>query len=403
MFKSYHKKIISSAVVASVVLLGTACNASNESEKATAKTAPTKTEVKATTNTENKMVSRTYANGKKVIDGGTTYPVINGKTSVYAVNESAHKAHTQYGKIATANEQKAWDIDVMPDGTGLPEGSGSVEDGDELYEEKCVSCHGDFGAGSGSYPKLTAGNAYEMQKTLTNQRVDGNDEGPKRVFGSYWPHASTLWWYIKTGMPHPAPLSLSDDEVYALTAYILMINEIKIDGEELDDEFVLDREKFLKIKMPNEDGFVPKIDGPNGLENARAYFNDFSNYGNGTRCMTNCFEGEPEVLRIGTAISDFTPPLSDEKSLPAAPKDAKPEHPGKAGFEKSCALCHATDSMGAPEIGNKEAWAKVLKQDIETVYANAINGKNAMPPRGGSSFNDDEIKQIIDYMIEESK
>ena len=413
MFKSYHKKIITSTIVASVVLLGTACNASNENDKkveapkaeskAVAKTATASSSAGTAKAAVSDSVKRTYANSKKVIDGGVTYPIINNKTGAYAANESAHKAAIKFGKPATANEQKAWDIDVMPDGTGLPEGSGSVEDGEELYEEQCVSCHGDFGAGSGSYPKLTAGNAYEMQKTMVNQRVDGNDEGPKRTFGSYWGEASTLWWYIKTGMPHPAPMSLSNDEVYAISAYILNINEIEIDGELVDDEYVLDRAKFLKIEMPNKDGFVPKIDGPKGPDNVRAFYDDVNNYGNGTRCMKNCFEGEAKVQKIKMAISGFEPPLSMEKSLPPVDKNAKPEHPGKAVYEKSCAVCHATDAMGAPEVGNKDAWTKVLKQELDTVYANAINGKNGMPPKGGTSLDDDKIKEIVDYMIEESK
>ncbi len=416
MFKSYHKKIISSTIVASIVLLGTACNASDKSEtkeKAT-KAEPKKVETKVAPATSNASVGpavpdvsdsvkRTYANGKKVIDGGVTYPIVNGKTSSYAVNEKAHSIAVAYGKTATPNEIKAWDIDVMPDGTGLPEGSGSVEEGDELYEEKCVSCHGDFGAGSGSYPKLTAGNAYEMQKTLVNQRLNPDDDGPKRVFGSYWPNASTLWWYIKTGMPHPAPMSLTDDEVYAISAYILSINEIEIDGEAVEDDYVLNREKFLKIKMPNRDGFIPNIDGPKGPDNVRAFYDDVTNYGNGTRCMKDCFDGEPKVQKIITPISDFSPPLSNEKSLPKAPKSAKAEHPGKKVYEKKCSLCHGNDAMGAPVVGNKEAWEKVLKQGKDTVYKNAINGKNGMPPKGGTSLSDDEIKQVVDYMIESSK
>ena len=348
--------------------------------------------------------SRTYANGKKVIDGGVTYPVKNGKTSAYFVNEKAHKTGFNLGRPATPDEIKAWDIDVMPDGTGLPEGKGTVEDGDSIYEEKCASCHFDFGTGGAGYPALQKGNAYEGQQSLTNQRVDGNDEGPLRVFGTYWPQASTLWWYIKTGMPHPAPLSLTDDEVYALCAYIISINELKIDGEELDDEYELTREKFLKLEMPNKDGFVPKIDGKNGLENTRKYFNDFSNYGNGTRCMKNCFDGEPKIARIqGAGISDYQPPLSSKKELPPKKEGAGAEHPGKKAYEASCSVCHATDAMGAPAVGDKKAWEAVLKQGIDKVYDNAINGKGGMPPKGGASLSDDKIKEIVDYMVGASK
>ena len=376
MFKSYHKLFLSAAVIAVTATSAMAGDTGG---------------------------SRTYSNGKKVIDGGVAYPVKNGKTSAYFVNEKAGKTKFSKGRIATKDEISAWNIDVMPDGTGLPEGKGSVEDGDAIYEEKCASCHFDFGTGGAGYPALQKGNAYEGQKSLTNQRVDGNDEGPIRVFGTYWPRASTLWWYIKTAMPHPAPMSLTTDEVYALCAYIISINELKIDGEELDDEYVLDREKFLKLVMPNKDGFVPKIDGPQGVENARKYFNDFKNYGNGTRCMKNCFDGKPELSRIsGSGISDYQPPISEKKDLPPK-KEGAAAAPGKKAYEASCAVCHATDAMGAPEVGNKKAWAAVLEKGIDKVYHNAINGINGMPPKGGTSLADDKIKQIVDYMVGASK
>ncbi|HFD14225.1 MAG TPA: c-type cytochrome [Epsilonproteobacteria bacterium] len=418
MYKSYHKKLVASTLLASVVFLGTACNASNDTKKVA------KSETKAvaakmdTTGFDKRVidavgpanalvsdsVKKTYGkNGKLVIDGGVTYPIVNGKTGAYYVDPEAHKTAFNKGKTATANEQKAWDIDVMPDGTGLPEGSGSVEDGDELYEEKCQQCHGDFGAGNGLYPKLTMGNAYEEQKTLTNQRTHPDDDGPKRAFGSYWPYASTLWWYIKTGMPHQAPMSLTDDEVYALSAYIMSINELTIEDEELDDEYVLDREKFLKLVMPNVDGFEPKINGPKGQDNAREYFNNPLNYGNGVRCMKDCFEGAPVVQKIKNAISDFTPPLNSAKTLPEVKADAKPAGPGKADYEAACAVCHATDAMGAPAVGDKKAWAATLKKGIDKVYDNAINGVNGMPPRGGSSYDDAKMKQVVDYMVGASK
>ncbi|WP_373034257.1 c-type cytochrome, partial [Sulfurovum sp.] len=420
MYKSYHKKIVASTLLASVVFLGTACNASNGTkETAEAKTTTaaavslpmntegfTKREIDAVgplTPTLSDSVKNTYDNGKLVIDGGVIYPIVNGKTGAYHVNEEAHKTPFNKGKTATANEQKAWDIDVMPDGTGLPEGSGTVEDGDAIYEAKCQSCHGDFGAGAGLYPRLTAGNAAKQQKTLMNQRVDPDSDGPTRVFGSNWPYASTLWWYIKTGMPHQAPLTLPDDEVYALTAYILYINEMSIDGVEVDDEYELDREKFLKIVMPNVDGFEPAIDGPNGPDNAREYFNNPLNYGNGVRCMKDCFEGEPEIQRIGFALTDFSPPLNSEKTLPEV-TDAGPAHPGKANYDASCKVCHETDAMGAPAVGDKAAWTAALEKGIDQVYHNAINGINGMPPKGGAmDLTDAQMNEVVDYMLEASK
>ena len=422
MYKSYHKKIVATTLFASVVFLGTACNASNtakadteaKQEKpsvingmpvvwpgmSTEEIKPFVGEAKAAVS---ESVKKKYDfNGKLVVDGGVYYPEANGKRGAYYVNEAVAKTAYNKGKVATDNEQKAWDIDVMPDGTGLPEGSGSVEFGDEVYEEKCLSCHGDFGAGSGLYPRLTVGNAYEMHKTLTNQRVDPDSDGPQRAFGSYWPYASTLWWYIKTGMPHQAPMSLTTEEVYALSAYILHVNEMEIDGIEVDEDYVLDREKFLKIVMPNVDGFEPKINGPKGQDNAREYFNNPLNYGNGVRCMKDCFEGEPTVQRIKFALTDFNPPINETKSLPEA-KEEKAAHPGKGNYEASCSVCHATDAMGAPAVGDKAAWASTLKKGLDAVIANTLNGVNGMPPRGGSSLSDDELKEVVDYMIESSK
>jgi len=349
-------------------------------------------------------VSRTYANGKKVIDGGMTYPVKNGVTSVYHVNTQKAYKDVKFGRKATENEIKAWDIDVMPDGTGLPEGEGSVEEGDELYEAKCASCHFDFGAGGAGYPALQQGNAYETQKTLKLQRLHPDDDGPKRNFGSYWPYASTLWWYIKTGMPHPAPLSLTDNETYAITAYILAINEIKIDGEELEDEYVLNREKFLKIVMPNKDGFIPNIDGKDGLENVRKFYDDAKNFGgNKKRCMKDCFDGAAKVARIqGVGISDYNPPLSSKKEKPAK-KEGGSGNEAKETYEASCAVCHATDAMGAPAVGDKKAWAATLKKGVDKVYHNAIHGINGMPPKGGTTLDDAKMNKVVDYMIEASK
>ena len=377
MFKSYHKILLSTVLVAA----------------ATATTAFA----------GDKSVSNTYANGKKVIDGGTTYPVVKGKTSSYYVNETAAKGGFTLGRTPTANEIKAWDIDIMPDGTGLPEGKGTVEEGDEIYEAKCASCHFDFGTGGSGYPALQNGNAYEGQKSLTNQRLTADDDGPIRVFGTFWPVASTMWWYIKTGMPHPAPMTLTDDEVYALTAYILSINEMKIGDELVEDEFELNQDNFKDIVMPNRDGFVPNIDGPKGPDDVRAFFADTKNYGNGTRCMKDCFDGKPELSRIsGAGISDYDPPLSSKKEMP--PKaDGGAEKPGQKAYEASCAVCHATDAMGAPAVGDKKAWEAVMKKGLDKVYVNAIDGINGMPAKGGTSLGDDELKEIVDYMIEASK
>ncbi len=348
------------------------------------------------------------------IDGGVNYPVKNGMTGPYHVNPQVAKEAKNIfnGRVPTKAEYDAWNTDIMPDGTGLPEGHGTAEEGSDLYDSKCAMCHGDFGSGGGGYPSLSKGNAYELHETLTNQRIKPDSDGPVRVFGTYWPQASTLYWYIKDAMPHPQTDSLTDDEVYSLVAYILNVNEMEIDGQEVDDEYVLNREKFLKIKMPNVDGFEPKIQGPQGRENVRKYFSNPENFGAQTydvnnpasRCMHDCQEPTAKVVYIQNGgIKDFHPPLSNVKDLPAAKEGGSAFDPAKA-YTANCAMCHGADGMGAPVVGDKAAWAAYTAKGMDKVYTNGIKGTDAgMPPKGGASLSDKDFKSVVDYMISKSK
>jgi len=345
-----------------------------------------------------------FATGvKNALDGGMTYPRENGKYNLYNINEQSLTGLNN-GRVATKNELKAWDLDIMPDGTGLPDGEGSVEMGDELYEAQCASCHGEFGAGGVGYPTLAGGS----MDSLTNQRTAPGMDAPKRTIGTYWPQASTLLWYIRDAMPYAHPKSLTNDEIYAITAYLLMVNEIEVDGEELDDESVLNKDNFLSIKMPNRNGFYPNIDGENGVENMRKFFSDFKNIGTGIRCMTDCkdlnLKGEPAtVMRIGSEITNVIPPYSTVRDLPKEVEDKKISKAEKL-YEASCSLCHKTDSMGAPAVGDSKAWSEVLKKGFENVVHNAIDGTGGMPPKGGNmDLTNTEIKQIVEFMVENSK
>lgn len=344
------------------------------------------------------------SNTKEGIDGGIYHIIKNGKTGPYSINEEILKGGYKFGRVPTKNELKAWDKDIMADGTGLPDGEGSVEYGEEVYEAKCLSCHGDFGVGGSGYPALASGNAYSLHETLTNQRTSPELDGPVRVFGSYWPQASTLWWYIRDGMPHTKSKTLSDEEVYALSAYILYINEMEIDGELVEEDFVLDREKFLKIQMPNKDGFEPTISGKNALENVRAYYKVPENFGGikvdkSKRCMKDCQKPTAKIVRIANGgISNFSPPLSSKENLPK--KDKKETNLAELTYKNSCAICHKDDSMGAPIAGDKKAWdEKIAKIGMDKIYANGINGINTMPPKGAADISDDEFKKVVDYMI----
>jgi cytochrome c len=350
---------------------------------------------------------------KTNIDGGVTYVRSNGVDTAYKYNPQSTKG-VNFGRVPTANEIKAWDKDLMPDGTGFPDGEGSVEMGDELYEAQCASCHGEFGAGGKGYPQLTGGNQKRDKdgviKTLKNQRLKPGMDAPKRTIGTYWPKASTLWWYIRDAMPYAHPKSLNDNEVYAITAYLLANNNIEIDGEEMDDEYVLNREKLLKVVLPNANGFYPNIDGKNGIENVRAFFaNRAKNIGSGTRCMKNCkdpgMDGKTEasVMKIRFEITDVVPPYTTVRDLPPVAENKIVSEAEKL-YNESCKVCHATDKIGAPAVGDIDAWEEVLKKGFGKVVGNAITGIDAMPPKGGNEdLTNTQIKKIVEFMVNSSK
>ena len=357
-----------------------------------------------------------YQSKTGAIDGGVIYPRENGVYAAYRYNTQSTKG-VSFGRVPTANEIKAWDVDARPDGTGLPEGEGSVEDGDELFEAQCTVCHGEFGGGGKGYPQLAGGNQDKDEngvvKTLKNQRIKPGMDAPKRTVGTYWPYATTLFTYIRDAMPYAHPKSLTDDQVYAITAYILAQNEIEIDGEEMDDEYVLNKEKLMKVVLPNKNGFYPNIDGPKAKEDIKAFFADRAkNIGMGKRCMKDCKDpsmgpgekGIPaKVMKIKYEMKDVVPPYAYAKDLPAE-TGAGSVSKGEKLYDASCKLCHGTDTMGAPKVGDANAWKVVMEKGLDKVLVNAIKGVGGMPPKGGNmDLSDADIKEIVEYMSGASK
>ncbi|QIO99800.1 c-type cytochrome [Bradyrhizobium symbiodeficiens] len=143
------------------------------------------------------------------------------------------------GRVPTADEIRGWDIDVRPDGQGLPDGKGTVAEGEKLFMDNCSSCHGEFGEGNGRWPVLAGGKG-----SLTS-------DNPVKTVGSYWPYASTVFDYVRHAMPYGNTGSLSVDEYYALVAYVLYLNDVIT-----DQNFELNKKTLATIKMPNEQGFV---------------------------------------------------------------------------------------------------------------------------------------------------
>lgn len=193
------------------------------------------------------------------------------------------------GRMASPDEVAAWDIDIRPDGLGLPEGSGTVLEGEAVYSENCAACHGDFGEGAGRWPVLAGG-----QDSLENDR-------PEKTIGSYWPYLSTVYDYVRRAMPFGNARSLSDDEVYALTAYLMYLNDIVT-----DEEFELSSGNFGSVRLPNENNFIEDD------REAEAH-----NVKGREPCMSDCIPGEP-TIKMHAAVLDVTPEDSSDEEGGAA-------------------------------------------------------------------------------------
>lgn len=197
------------------------------------------------------------------------------------------------GRPALPEEVAAWNLDVSPDGTGLPEGSGDVMTGEELYLENCAACHGDFAEGLDNWPSLAGG-----EGTL-------DQENPEKTIGSYWPYLSTVWDYVHRSMPFGNAQILSADDTYAIVAYLLYSNAL------VEDDFVLSRENFTEVQLPNVEGFI-------------ADDRDETEYGtfSAEPCMENCKESVEVTMRA--SVLDVTPGGADD----AAPAEDAAEDVG---------------------------------------------------------------------------
>ena len=151
---------------------------------------------------------------------------------------AASVAPPKLGRAATPAEIASADISIPPSGAGLPAGSGTVEQGAALYAQKCVVCHGPNGAGTPSGDRLSGGIGSL------------NSDNPIKTVSSYWPYATSLFDYIRRAMPVTNPQSLQNDEVYAVTAYILSLDNI------VPKDAKLDAQTLPKVQMPNRAGFV---------------------------------------------------------------------------------------------------------------------------------------------------
>jgi cytochrome c len=159
--------------------------------------------------------------------------------AILALNAAASAQAPKFGQPIAPADLAPWDISIGPDGAGLPPGRGTATQGEVVYTAKCQACHGEKGAGRPN-DRLVGGKG-----TLAP------NQAPVKTVGSYWPYATTLFDYIRRAMPFQDSKSLTDDEAYAVSAYILSLNEI------IGKDDVLDAQSLPKVRMPNRDGFIP--------------------------------------------------------------------------------------------------------------------------------------------------
>lgn len=200
---------------------------------------------------------------------------------LFAAPASAADKGFGLGRPVLPEEISAWDIDVRFDGQGLPPGKGTVQQGEQLFLERCASCHGEFGEGAGRWPVL-AGGLGSLKS-----------ENPEKTIGSFWPYASSAFDYIRRAMPFGDAQSLTADQTYAIVAFLLNLSDV------VPPDFELSDKTFSSIKLPNEGGFY--LDDREKTE---------QHFWNSEPCMKNC---KAEAHVIGHArVIDVTP--EDEKA-----------------------------------------------------------------------------------------
>ena len=169
--------------------------------------------------------------------GGTAAALLSAAVLVAQTNKSSPP---QVGRTPTAEEVKQADITVLPNGVGLPDGSGTPDQGEAVYKARCAACHGENGEGKPPTGVALVGG----MGTLATAK-------PVKTIGSYWPYATSVWDYIHRSMPYVEPGTLTGDETYAVTAFLLFKNGI------ITRDQTMNKDSLPKVRMPNRDGFIP--------------------------------------------------------------------------------------------------------------------------------------------------
>jgi cytochrome c551/c552 len=317
------------------------------------------------------------------------------------------------GRAATPAEVKAWDIDVRPDFRGLPKGQGSVRQGEVVWEAQCASCHGSFGESSDIFTPIVGGTtAADMRTGRVDSLLPGANQ-PQRTTLMKVPTLSTLWDYINRAMPWNAPKSLSADEVYAVTAYILNLGNIVPEDFTLSDANI----REVQQRLPNRKGLTTRHGLWPGPELGGSGKPDVQ----GSACMSNCTTDAKVASLLPEHARDAHGNLAEQNRLVGAQRGAvttrgetvaKPAAaPSAAGGaaaialtgSQGCTACHAMDGKGLGPSFREVAKKYAGRGDAATYLAGKIRsggsgvwgGPIAMPPQ---SLPELDAKAIADWL-----
>lgn len=328
----------------------------------------------------------------------------------------AQTAYPGIGRDATPREIAAWNIDVRPDFKGLPKGKGSVSQGQDVWEAKCASCHGIFGESNSTFSPLVGGTTKEDVKTGRVARLT-DEHFPGRTTLMKVSTVSTLWDYIYRAMPWTAPKSLTPDEVYAVTAFLLNLGDI------VPADFVLSDATMAQAQalLPNRNGVTTDhAMWPGG----KARKPDVQ----GSSCMTNCAVearlasflpdharnahgnlAEQNRLVGAQHGADTTLPPGAPAAKPATAPAAKPEAPAALSLlgKNGCVACHAQETRlvgpGFAEIAKKYAGqadaANYLTGKIRA-GGSGVWGAIPMPPQ---TLSEADAKSIAQWLADGAK
>ncbi|WP_138518470.1 c-type cytochrome [Limnobacter alexandrii] len=328
--------------------------------------------------------------------------------SVILLNGTAF-AFEGLGRVATPDEVKAWDIDVRPDFVGLPKGSGSVAKGMDVWEAQCASCHGVFGESNEVFTPIVGGTtAADIKKGRVQSLKDGSS--PQRTTLMKVPTLSTLWDYINRAMPWTAPKSLSTEEVYAVTAYILNMGGI------VDDDFVLSDQNMAQTqaKLPNRNGMQTNHGMwlPSGKPDVKE-----------PRCMSNCKPDAKVISFLPDYARDAHGNLKDQNRLvgpvrgvitvaqtsdsAVAPKVSL--HSGESLFNANgCVACHGVENkkLGPSVVAVANKYAD--KADARAYLAGKIKAGSSgvwgdMPMPAQSHLSEEDLNALSDWFLSKKK